>query len=158
MPPEPFGDVRAGGRVVPPGAPLLLLRFAGRRGVFSERLPVCHPESLGGMKGVVETVAGVVERLSLSSAEKKRLQQELEMKLLEYEHERMAAQSVVVREESGGNWLQRSWRPLVMLAFAAVILAGMFIDLPLLSDGSRFWDLLEIGLGGYIVGRFRWRK
>ena len=30
------------------------------------------------MKGVVETVAGVVERLSLSSAEKKRLQQELE--------------------------------------------------------------------------------
>ena len=30
------------------------------------------------MKGVAETVAGVVERLSLSSAEKKRLQQELE--------------------------------------------------------------------------------
>ena len=110
------------------------------------------------MKGVAETVAGVVERLSLSSAEKKRLQQELEMKLLEYEHERMAAQSVVVREESGGNWLQRSWRPLVMLAFAAVIVAGMFIELPMLSDGSRFWDLLEIGLGGYIVGRFRWRK
>lgn len=110
------------------------------------------------MKGVVETVAGVVERLSLSSAEKKRLQQELEMKLLEYEHKRLATQSVVVKEEAGGNWLQRSWRPLVMLAFAAVVLAGMFLDLPMLSDGSRFWDLLEIGLGGYIVGRFRWRK
>lgn len=110
------------------------------------------------MKGVVESVAGVVERLSLSSTEKKRLKQELETKLLEYEHERMAAQSTVVREESGGNWLQRSWRPLVMLSFTAVILAGMFVDLPVLSESSRFWDLLEIGLGGYIVGRFRMRK
>ncbi|MDE7073901.1 MAG: holin family protein [Odoribacter sp.] len=110
------------------------------------------------MKGIVETVAGVVERLSLSSTEKKRLQQELETKLLEYEHERLETQSTVVHSESGGNWLQRSWRPLVMLSFAAVVLAGMFIDLPLLSDGSRFWDLLEIGLGGYIVGRFRIRK
>jgi len=27
-----------------------------------------------------------------------------------------------------------------------------------LADTSRFWDLLEIGLGGYIVGRFRMRK
>ncbi len=43
----------------------------------------------------------VVERLSLSSAEKKRLQQELEMKLLEYEHERMAAQLVVVLDTRG---------------------------------------------------------
>ena len=110
------------------------------------------------MKGIVETVAGVVERLSLSSTEKTRLQQELETKLLEYEHERLETQSTIVRSESGGNWLQRSWRPLVMLSFTAVVLAGMFTDLPLLSDDSRFWDLLEIGLGGYIVGRFRMRK
>ena len=41
----------------------------------------------------------------------------------------------------------------LMLAFAVVILAGMFTDLPVLADTSRFWDLLEIGLGGYVVGR-----
>ena len=35
------------------------------------------------MKGILETVASVVERLSLSSAEKKRLKQELETALLE---------------------------------------------------------------------------
>ena len=98
------------------------------------------------MKGILETVASVVERLSLSSAEKKRLKQELEM------------QARVVGEEARGNWLQRSWRPVLMLAFAVVILAGMFTDLPVLADTSRFWDLLEIGLGGYIVGRFRMRK
>ena len=110
------------------------------------------------MKWILETVAGVVERLSLSSAEKKRLKQELEAVLLENERQRVEMQARVVGEETRGNWLQRSWRPVLMLVFAVVILAGMFTDLPMLADTSRFWDLLEIGLGGYIVGRFRMRK
>ena len=110
------------------------------------------------MKGIVETVAGVIERLSISSTEKKRLKQELETLLVDYEREHLQVQSGVLRSEAQGNWLQPSWRPVIMLAFAVVILAGMFTDLPLLEDTSRFWDLLEIGLGGYIVGRFRMRK
>ena len=110
------------------------------------------------MKGIVETVAGVIERLSISSTEKKRLKQELETLLVDYERVHLQVQSGVLRSEAQGNWLQRSWRPVIMLAFAVVILAGMFTDLPLLEDTSRFWDLLEIGLGGYIVGRFRMRK
>ena len=110
------------------------------------------------MKGIVETVAGVIERLLISSTEKKRLKQELETLLVDYEREHLQVQSGVLRSEAQGNWLQRSWRPVIMLAFAVVILAGMFTDLPLLEDTSRFWDLLEIGLGGYIVGRFRMRK
>lgn len=110
------------------------------------------------MKGIVNTVAGVIERLSLSSTEKKRLKQELETLLVNYEREHLQVQSGVLHNEAQGNWLQRSWRPLIMLVFALVILVGMFTDLPMLKDTSRFWDLLEIGLGGYIVGRFRMRK
>ena len=40
-----------------------------------------------------------------------------------------------------------------MLTFASVILIGTFTSLPILAETSRFWDLLEIGLGGYVVGR-----
>ena len=40
-----------------------------------------------------------------------------------------------------------------MLVFALIVLVGTFTTLPILSDTSRFWDLLEIGLGGYVVGR-----
>ena len=40
-----------------------------------------------------------------------------------------------------------------MLIFAVIVLIGTFTSLPMLSDTSRFWDLLEIGLGGYVVGR-----
>ena len=110
------------------------------------------------MKGIVETIGNAVERLALSAGEKRKLKQELEAALLEYESRRMERQADVVREEARGNWLQRSWRPVVMLVFAGVILVGSFMELPVLEDSSRFWDLLEIGLGGYIVGRFKTRK
>mgnify|MGYP006877977865 FL=1 len=40
-----------------------------------------------------------------------------------------------------------------MLVFALIVLVGTFTTLPILSETSRFWDLLEIGLGGYVVGR-----
>ena len=66
---------------------------------------------------------------------------------------RLSVSSKAVGEEARGNWLQRSWRPIVMLAFALVILSGMFMESTLLSDSSRLWDLLEIGLGGYVIGR-----
>ena len=105
------------------------------------------------MKGIVETVAGVIERLSISSTEKKRLKQELETLLVDYEREHLQVQSGVLRSEAQGNWLQRSWRPIVMLVFSSVVLLGIFTPLPLPDNGSRFWDLLEIGLGGYVVGR-----
>ena len=55
--------------------------------------------------------------------------------------------------EAQGNWLQKSWRPLVMLCFTFIILLGVFIPIPLLDDNSEFWNLLEIGLGGYVIGR-----
>ena len=106
------------------------------------------------MKGIVETIGGVVERLALSAGERRKL----EAALLEHETLRTERQAATVGEEARGNWLQRSWRPLVMLAFAAVILVGAFTELPLLEESSRLWDLLEIGLGGYIVGRFKTRK
>ena len=110
------------------------------------------------MKGIVETIGGVVERLSISSVEKRRLERELTAVLLEHEALRTERRAEAVGEEARGNWLQRSWRPMVMLAFAAVIVVGSLTGLPLPEESSRFWDLLEIGLGGYIVGRFKTRK
>ena len=105
------------------------------------------------MSGMAEAAGTLVERLTLPAREKRQLQEELARMFADRERELAEARASVVREEAGGNWLQRSWRPLVMLVFAAVVLIGAFIPLPMLDDNSRFWDLLEIGLGGYILGR-----
>ena len=105
------------------------------------------------VSNVMKEVGGVIETLSLSAREKQQLQCRITEVLLRWETESQGRQERVLSAEAGGNWLQRSWRPLVMLVFAAGVLVGSFVPLPMLDDGSRFWDLLEIGLGGYILGR-----
>ena len=106
-----------------------------------------------GVKNVVSAVGEVIDRLTLPEREKRQLESDLLQVLAEWERARVEAQSAVLVEEAKGSWLQRSWRPLVMLVFAVIVLVGTFTNLPILDDTSRFWDLLEIGLGGYVVGR-----
>ena len=105
------------------------------------------------VKGIVGAVSELVDRLTLPAREKKQLETDLLKVFVEWEQRVMEARTEVLTEEARGNWLQRSWRPLVMLTFALIVLVGTFTSLPILADTSRFWDLLEIGIGGYVMGR-----
>ena len=105
------------------------------------------------ISGIVNSISELIGQLTLPAREKRQLEAELLELLVEHEQEMARSRSAAVVEEARGNWLQRSWRPLVMLVFALIVLVGTFTTLPLLSDTSRFWDLLEIGLGGYVIGR-----
>ena len=102
---------------------------------------------------LVSAVGEIVDRLTLPGREKKQLETDILQLLIAAEEKTITEQAAAIREEARGNWLQRSWRPIVMLVFTLIILAGTFLNLPILADTSRFWDLLEIGLGGYIIGR-----
>ena len=97
---------------------------------------------------VVNAISGVINGVTLPAREKKELQAEILRLVYEREREMIEARAGVIRAEAAGNWLQRSWRPLVMLIFAVIVLIGSFTSLPMLADTSRFWDLLEIGLAG----------
>ena len=67
------------------------------------------------------------------------------------------ASKEVVITEMQGNWLQRSWRPLLMLAFGFIVCYRYFLaptfGLPAAELPGDFWNLLEIGMGGYVIGR-----
>ena len=102
---------------------------------------------------LVSAVGEIVDRLTLPGREKKQLETDILQLLIAVKEKTITEQAAAIREEARGNWLQRSWRPIVMLVFTLIILAGTFLNLPILADTSRFWDLLEIGLGGYIIGR-----
>ena len=105
------------------------------------------------ISGIVNSISELIGQLTLPAREKRQLEVDLLELLAEHEKEMARSRSAAVVEEARGNWLQRSWRPLVMLVFALIVLVGTFTTLPILSETSRFWDLLEIGLGGYVVGR-----
>ena len=67
-----------------------------------------------------------------------------------------AAASIVKAEAASDNWLASSWRPVVMLTFAGLIVARWFgWAAPNLSEAEylKLWSIVEFGLGGYVVGR-----
>lgn len=67
-----------------------------------------------------------------------------------------ARASIVQAEASSGSWLASSWRPITMLTFTALIVARWFgWAAPNLSvdEYLKLWDIVELGLGGYVVGR-----
>ena len=109
----------------------------------------------GPIVNIAQAIGDLVGKFTLPAREKRELEAELTKLMMELEDRFVEEQAAVLREEAKGNWLQRSWRPVLMLAFAAIILVGAFVELPILADSSRFWDLLEIGIGGYIIGKFR---
>lgn len=86
-------------------------------------------------------------------AEVTALQNEALALALALERERLAAQAAIVSAEAGGaSWLQRNWRPITMLSFLGLVIADAFGMLAFrLADQA--WLLLQIGLGGYVVGR-----
>ena len=69
---------------------------------------------------------------------------------------------VLVAEAKSEHWIVASWRPLTMLTFTAIVannyILAPYIELFFSTDvvlelPPNLWDLLKIGLGGYVVGR-----
>ena len=73
-----------------------------------------------------------------------------------------ASMQVVVTEAQSEHWLTANWRPITMLSFVAIICNNYIIypylslfwsEAPVLQIPPDMWELLKIGLGGYVVGR-----
>lgn len=67
-----------------------------------------------------------------------------------------AAAGIVRAEAQSGNWLASSWRPITMLTFVGLIVARWFgWSAPGLSEAEALalWNIVQLGLGGYVVGR-----
>ena len=82
-----------------------------------------------------------------------KLQAELFSKAEEYETELLKAKSTIITAEAQSqSWIARNWRPITMLTFLGLVVGDSFglLVTPLAPEA---WTLLQIGLGGYVVGR-----
>ncbi len=67
-----------------------------------------------------------------------------------------AQAQIVQAEAASGNWLASSWRPITMLTFVGLIVARWFgWEAPNLAEAEylKLWDIVQLGLGGYVIGR-----
>jgi len=115
-------------------------------------------------KGLVSPITGLISEAIEDKDKANQIRLEVE-KLLDgasaradaYYKELMKAQtSVGLAEANGKSWLQRSWRPLMMVWFA--LLLGLYwfgITPPNMTQETlnNLFELMKIGIGGYIVGR-----
>ncbi|MBT6122471.1 MAG: hypothetical protein HOH48_03805, partial [Candidatus Puniceispirillum sp.] len=60
--------------------------------------------------------------------------------------------SLIAAEIGGQSWMQRNWRPITMLSFLTLVILDSF-GLLVFRLSDEAWLLLQIGLGGYVVGR-----
>jgi hypothetical protein len=107
--------------------------------------------------GLITEVGKVIDSLFTSDEERIKAKNEIFKVLKDQQLELQRLQSEVIIAEAKGNWLQRSWRPILMLAFGFIVIYVKFIaplfSLPIPPLEDEFWNLLQIGIGGYVIGR-----
>lgn len=106
------------------------------------------------INGLFNAVDQAVEDKGEAARIKARLQ---EMVLTGQMREIEEAAQVIRTEATGESWLQRNWRPMLMCLFG-IIVANNYLIVPLFGGPKAdippdMWDLLKLGVGGYVVGR-----
>jgi hypothetical protein len=111
----------------------------------------------GGVKDAVNSVGDAVDKIVTNDEERMEVKKELTEVITSFAQNLSSYSAEVLKIEMSGNWLQRSWRPIVMLAFAFIVCYEFFLSpvfgLPGTELPEQFWGLLEIGMGGYVIGR-----
>jgi hypothetical protein len=115
------------------------------------------------LSAITGPLFGVIDKAVTDKDEANRLKSEIRSQLIESQDSLLKAQmQIILAEAQGESWLQRNWRPLLMIVIVAVIAnnyllapylgaifgVGLQLDLP-----ERLWDLMTIGVGGYVTGR-----
>jgi len=116
--------------------------------------------SLGDIGSVFKDIR---ESLTGKAIEDPNKKAELLMKLKEAELAINQLQAKVINTEAGSeHWITSAWRPITMLVFVTIIANNYILvpyfkafglNIPDLKLTDQMWDLLKIGIGGYIVGR-----
>ena len=69
----------------------------------------------------------------------------------------LKAQAQIINTEAASqHWLAANWRPITMLIFVGLIVARWFgWAAPNLAKEEyiKLWSIVELGLGGYVIGR-----
>ncbi len=108
---------------------------------------------------LLDPITKIILNLHTSDADKLTLQNtmiqiqnQLAAKVLDYESQLLTAKGEIIKSETQGSWIQRNWRPITMLTFLVLVVCDSFgwLYSPL---APQAWTLLQIGLGGYMIGR-----
>lgn len=106
--------------------------------------------TIGGK--VLDIVDDVVEDKDAAN----KLKFQIQKQLIETKSSELEAQAKIVLAEAQGSWLQRNWRPLLMVTFAGLVVAHWFgFTAPNIPESvqNSLLNIVMVGVGGYVMGR-----
>ena len=119
-------------------------------------------QMLGAVAPLAKILFNTIEKSVPDKDLQEKLKSQLQTQLLQSNTQELQAAAKIIEAEAKAGWFASSWRPLLMyvLIFILVwnyilgpvvkIFTGAVISFELPGD---VWGLLQIGLGGYVVGR-----
>jgi hypothetical protein len=119
-------------------------------------------QMLGAVAPLAKILFSTIEKSVPDKDLQEKLKSQLQTQLLQSNTQELQAAAKIIEAEAKAGWFASSWRPLLMyvLIFILVwnyvigpvvkIFTGAVISFELPGD---VWGLLQIGLGGYVVGR-----
>ena len=118
---------------------------------------------LGAIGPIAKLIAKTVDKAVPDKDLKEKLKHEINTQLLTSGTDEMkAASKIILAEAQSGSWLTNSWRPALMW-ICIIVIFNNFIVMPfanaifgtslILEIPDPMWNLLTIGIGGYIAGR-----
>ena len=112
---------------------------------------------------VVGPLLGLIDKVVPDTAEATRLKAEIQTLILQGEAAELEAAAKIIVAEAQGSWLQRNWRPGLMVLFGFIIFNNFVLapyaasllglTLPILDIPENMWTLIQIAMGGYVVSR-----
>ena len=86
----------------------------------------------------------------------KNSKQKSKKKILAGELAELEGAAKIIQTEAQGGFLQRNWRPIMMLVFAGLMVAHWFgFTAPNIPESvqNSLLNIILVGIGGYTVGR-----
>ena len=111
---------------------------------------------LGAVAPMINTLFKTIDNAIDNKAEAEKIKQTIQQQLLSGQLKELEAQASIITAEARGGWLQRNWRPLLMLTFAGLVVAHWFgFTAPNIPESvqNSLLNIVLVGMGGYIVGR-----
>ena len=106
---------------------------------------------------VINLVSGFIDKFVTNKDEAEKIKSSIALEAMKSDSEELkAATSIIIAEASGESWLQRNWRPMLMLWFAGLVGAHWLGFTPSgLGEETviKLLDIVQIGIGGYVLGR-----
>jgi len=114
--------------------------------------------------GIFKPAAELLDELHTSEEERLKAQGRLldvqaaaMQRVFEYETSMLEGKAKIVHAEaSSKHWLTANWRPVTMLTFLGLVVArwfGFSAEGLTQEDYDALYNLISIGIGGYILGR-----